>query len=325
MNIIDLYTLKLIPGIGDTTLRKIIDSRKSIRELVDADEEELKTLIARNRASVAIHALKEELDHFQEKAVSDIDAMHECGIEMLTSESEQYPQYFHLIKDKPLFLYCRGNLDLLNNTPSVAIIGTRECTQSGFLTAQQMARAFVKKGYCIVSGLAEGIDTAAHKGALMESGNTISVLVDVKNIYPKANSQLSEDIINNGGLLIAENPPGCKAVGGLFVKRDRLQSALSLAVVPIETAVKGGTMHTVRYAGEQKMLLLGPDFSTSPSYNYNTKQFSGISKLMSEDKLIQMDKDNISLILSKLLPKKELELQHLLEDRKIQSDLFGSS
>ena len=103
--------------------------------------------------------------------------------------------------------------------------------------------------------MAIGIDTAGHKGTLEAEGLTTAVLTDIHKIYPEENVQLANKILDTNGLLVAENAPGTFPHRGLLVARDRLQSGLSLAVFPIETDVKGGTMHTVQFAQDQNRLL----------------------------------------------------------------------
>jgi Predicted Rossmann fold nucleotide-binding protein involved in DNA uptake len=167
----------------------------------------------------------------------------------------------------------------LHERDNIAIVGTRNCSPEGKLIAQTTAKRFAEKGYNIVSGLAEGIDTAAHQGALMADGKTTAVLVDVEKIFPEKNKPLSEEILINNGLLIAENPPNTIPAGHLFVSRDRLQSGLSLAVFPIETDVKGGTMHTVRFSEKQNRLLFVPDLKKIDGYDTSFDKARGILEL----------------------------------------------
>ena len=139
----------------------------------------------------------------------------------------------------------------------------------------------------------------------------------------KSNSELAEEIVENGGLLIAENKPHSKVVGGLFVKRDRLQSAYSLGVVPVETSINGGTMHTVRYARDQGRLLLGADFSSRVDYDYDSKQYQGIAHLLKEGALTVLNQAIVGAVLSDHLPSKKRELAELLENYTLQTELFS--
>src|SRR5690606_2385561 len=112
--------------------------------------------------------------------------------------------------------------------------------------ARRTVEHFVKNDFVIVSGLALGIDSVAHEATLKNLGKTIAVLVDVARISPAINRGLAHEIIESGGLLVAEHPPETRAIPAFFAKRDRIQSGLSLAVFAIETSVDGGTMHAVR-------------------------------------------------------------------------------
>lgn len=174
------------------------------------------------------------------------------------------PRYSFILKginNPPQVLYCRGNVDLLNKK-GVAIVGTRQASQKGLAIAERLAIAFGGMGYTIISGLAKGIDTAAHVGALKSGAPTIAVLatgVDPESIYPQENKELAEEIVKNGGLLISEHSPGTGVQKENFPKRNRIQSGLSMGVIPVQTGVNGGTQHTIRFAQEQKRLLVVPD------------------------------------------------------------------
>jgi len=318
----DIYALSLIPGIGNESLKKLVNSESSLSELISSPEDKLRLLVKGIRAT-SILALKNEMTAYQDEAKNRLSNYERRGIELISYWDENYPAYFKLIDDAPVFLYAKGNLKLLEERKCVAIVGTRECTDRGFSIALNLSRAFAKKDYCIVSGLALGIDTAAHEGALAENGPTIAVLVDVDKIYPTENKGLAESILEYGGLLLAENPPGTKVFGGLFVKRDRLQSALSLAVVPCETSINGGTMHTVRYSQEQNRLLLIPDFAEYQDYDFNSEQYAGIRQIMKSGQARIISKLDAPNIISKLLPKKMNQLEQFLLELKLKKDLFG--
>lgn len=182
------------------------------------------------------------------------------GIKVISYESSYYPISLRFIKDPPSVLYAKGNLNLLKNMNMVAIIGTREPTDIGLKSAMKISSRFVDMGYVIVSGLALGIDTAGHKGALRkENGKTIAVMAgDLTKIYPAKNKDLAAEILERNGLLISETPIGKPNTKGNFVKRDRIQSGLSLGVCPVQTPIKSGTQHTIKYAKEQERLIFTP-------------------------------------------------------------------
>ncbi len=162
-----------------------------------------------------------------------------------------YPRSLKEIKNAPKKLFFRGNLELLQNN-SIAIVGSRECTSYGFYNAYEFAKELSKKGICVISGLAQGIDTAAHLGAMHQKGKTIAVLgTGLNKIYPKENEILAESIIKNGGLIISEYGLYEERKSENFPKRNRIMSGLSDGIVVIEARKKSGTLITARYAKEQ--------------------------------------------------------------------------
>lgn len=142
-------------------------------------------------------------------------------------KDETYPNKLKEIKSTPKKLYMRGNYSLLNKT-AIAIVGSRECTSYGFKMAYEFAKELSKKDICIISGLAEGIDTASHLGGMHQIGNTIAVLgAGLNNIFPEENKLLAESIINNNGLIITEYGLYGEVNSQNFPKRNRIMSALA--------------------------------------------------------------------------------------------------
>ena len=164
---------------------------------------------------------------------------------------EIYPSKLKEIKIPPKKLFLRGNLELLKNN-SIAIVGSRDCTSYGFYQAYEFAKELSKKEICVISGLAQGIDTAAHLGAMHQKGKTIAVLgTGLNKIYPKENKMLAESIIKNGGLIISEYELYEERKSENFPKRNRIMSGLSDGILVIEARKKSGTLITARYAKEQ--------------------------------------------------------------------------
>ncbi|MGR3765262.1 DNA-processing protein DprA [Rossellomorea sp. NS-SX7] len=201
----------------------------------------------------------------------------EHGIEVIHIGSEDYPALLRLIDDPPPILYCKGNINLLNNHNSIAVIGTRKATEKGYKAAIKIAFQFAKRNYVIVSGLALGIDTAGHLGALKANGHTIAVMAgSLDKIYPKENTDIAHNILENNGLLISEIPLGGQTYRNSFVKRDRIQSGLSLGVCPIQSPIKSGTQHTIKFAQEQRRLLFCPE----PQETKDVEATQGIYQLL---------------------------------------------
>ena len=149
-----------------------------------------------------------------------------------------------------------GNIDAIHRD-CIAIVGTREPTEYGITAAKRLGALFAESGYTVVSGLANGIDTAAHQGALEVDGLTVAVLASgLDTVYPIKNKELAGAILKNNGALVSEYSWGTMVNRSYFVARDRIQSGLSLGVFVVETGIKGGTMHTVKSCKEQKRSLI---------------------------------------------------------------------
>ncbi|MCF0124316.1 MAG: DNA-protecting protein DprA, partial [Clostridia bacterium] len=162
-----------------------------------------------------------------------------------------YPKQLINIPNPPQELYLNGDINLLNQ-PIISIIGSRTCSQSGKKLARKFANELSNQGIVIASGLAKGIDTEAHKGAIEINGKTIAVLGSgFKHIFPKENIELYKNIIEKGGLIISEYPPDTKADSNKFLERNRIVSGISLGILVIEAAYRSGTSVTVRLAKEQ--------------------------------------------------------------------------
>ncbi|MCG3655865.1 DNA-protecting protein DprA [Aliarcobacter butzleri] len=220
-----------------------------------------------------------------------------------------------LLKNPPLFLFCKGNLELLSNMNNVAIVGTRENSIIGDKVAKRTAEFFVSQNYTIVSGLAKGIDTSGHIGALNSNGNTIAILTDLIKIYPAENKDLAEEILKNNGLLFSEIAPWKSIYRSAFVDRDRLQSGMSLGTFVIETDIKGGTMHTVKFTLEQNRYLFVPNFNKLP-YEINFPKINGTKYLAKEGKAKIYDKSIYPEILEMLQDKKnEIINDYILKEK----------
>jgi DNA processing protein len=178
-------------------------------------------------------------------------------IRLVSYYDDLYPRKLKILKNPPAILYYRGNIDLLNARPTLAIIGTREPTVYGMEIARMYSKYFSEQGFNIVSGLAEGIDGISQQSVVDSKGYTAAFLAQGLGtpIYPNKNKMLADKIIENGGALITEYSIDEKPNRFYFVERDRLQSGSSDAVLVIETDVTGGTMHAVNSMIELKRKL----------------------------------------------------------------------
>jgi DNA processing protein len=163
---------------------------------------------------------------------------------------DDYPELLAQLSDPPAQLFIRGNRDALH-LPSLAIVGSRNPTAGGERNAFEFARHLAGCGFCIVSGLAQGIDAAAHRGALAANAPTVAFLGHgIDSIYPASNRELADEILQNGAI-VSEYPPGTPPLRAYFPQRNRLISGLSLGTLVIEAARRSGSLITARLASEQ--------------------------------------------------------------------------
>lgn len=191
--------------------------------------------------------------------------------------SKYYPERLRYIESPPKQLYCLGNLELLNYEKNIAIIGSRNCSCYGERATKDFAFNLAKENVCIVSGLARGVDSFAHIGALNAKGKTIAVLGSgLDNIYPKENIKLAHSIIKNNGLVITEYPLGTAPLKQNFPARNRIISGLSDKILVTEARKNSGTNITVNFALEQ-----GKDIFVIPG-NIYSKTSDGTNFMISE-------------------------------------------
>jgi len=251
------------------------------------------------------------------KAEAEFKKTNKLEIKIITYFDEDFPNTLRKINQPPLVIYYQGNLGL-NNDLCIAVVGTRCATTYGINSTEKIVSELTKKGFIIVSGLARGIDTAAHKTCLKNNGKTIAVLgcgIDID--YPKENYSLREHIIKNGALL-TEYPLGEKPYKANFPLRNRLISGLSFGVLIIEASHKSGSLITIRYALEQ-----GKDVFSLPGSIFSMQSI-GTNYLIKtgQAKLIQNINDIISEIPNYLLKNTNLNIESPLieldeDDKKI--------
>ncbi|MFM1974863.1 MAG: hypothetical protein RL524_850, partial [Actinomycetota bacterium] len=202
-------------------------------------------------------------------------AIEQCGGELLIPEDPRWPALLNDLEVPPIALIVKGDTSILK-TESLAIVGTRNPTPYGVRNAQEFAAGFVDRGWAIVSGGAYGIDSAAHKGALIAEGSTIAVTASgLDSTYPAGNQRLFDEIVENGAI-ITEYLPGVIARPHRFLVRNRLIAALSRGTVVIEAAFRSGSLRTARDASE----LLRPVMAIPGPINAPTSE--GCHRLIGE-------------------------------------------
>ena len=297
---IDVLVLHRIKGVGNVAQLALIKCYKDNR--LNSLEELLGLVL--NQTPTLKRAVKLLQDFFSNnhylptkvECENDLEKWSSAGITVVAYGSGDYPIQLEDLDDPPALLFCKGNLNLLSSPKSITVVGTRENTKLGEKIACKTVEYFSHADFCIVSGLALGIDAIAHRAALESDGTTIAVIVDLVNVSPSNNRDLAEQILKQNGLLVSENPPGTRAVPGLFVKRDRIQAGLGMAIFAIETSVDGGTMHAVNTANSIKRDVYVPDAVAAGYSNLGVKAISGTQWLVSKGKAKPYTRDSYDQI-----------------------------
>ncbi len=242
----DLLMLSLVPGVGPRTMKAVLEHFGSASAALDATRESLKTVegvgpglaerIGKARAEVDVEI--------------ELEICRAKGVRLLFAGGDEYPRLLEEIHDPPKILYARGALTPADGI-AVALVGSRRSTPYGVRVAERLGASLARVGVTVVSGLARGIDAAAHRGALKAGGRTIAVLANgLSQVYPPEHAELADEITDKGALLsemsVRQDPRA-----GLFPQRNRIISGLSLGVVVIEAAPRSGSLSTAKHANEQ--------------------------------------------------------------------------
>lgn len=235
------------------------------------------------------------------------------GIKLIESTDLEYPNKLLEIKEYPEKLYVIGNEKLLSKK-AIGIVGARESTGYGEKCARIFAREISKANICIVSGMAIGIDTAAHEGAIKEKGSTIAVLgCGFNKIYPKENIDLFNDILKKGGCIISEYSPNIEANLSTFPKRNRIISGLSEGILVVEAMHRSGSLITAKYAKEQnkKIFCIPGNIDIKTSVGTNRLIQNGAKLVTTPRNILEELEDKIK---EKIIEKEYQEIYNYLTD-----------
>jgi len=255
-----LLVLLNLPKVGVVTVRNIANSYPSRSWNLDYLIEQ--RLIPKIEYQHVVDADK--------KAASVLEKCNQLDISVVSIADETYPAPLKKIKDAPPILYIKGSLDCLQMN-CAAVVGTRKASEIGLRIAEKISQSLIKEHFAIVSGLALGIDSAAHRGALKASGTTIAILAHgLHTVAPSSNKKLADEIIDKGGALVSEHPPGTPARPPEFVRRNRIQSGMSQFSVIVETGEVGGTIYQAQFTKEQEKeayVVIPPDEDIYSQFN----------------------------------------------------------
>ncbi len=275
----------MTPQIGPRAATKLLENFGSAENVFHARRSELESLRLKPESIESI--LKRE---FHDKADEELSKVRELGGDVLILDDGSYPYLLREIADPPITLYVKGDWQACFDTPCIGVVGSRKCSTYGENASEMLSRDLAANGVCVVSGLARGIDTAAHRGAIAAKGRTIAVLgTGIDGIYPKENAKLVNQIIDSGGAIVSQFPLGTPPLRDNFPYRNRIISGLSLGVLLVEASERSGSLITARLAMEQNREVLAVPGNITSKNSFGTNYL-----IKSGAKLVQQWQDIVS-------------------------------
>lgn len=287
----DWISLNMTPGVGPRAATKLLERFGSADAVFHARRTELESLRIKPETIESI--ISREM---HDKAETELERLKQLGGDVLILDDGSYPAMLREIADPPITLYVRGDWQACLDQPCVAVIGSRMCSTYGENASEMLARDLASRGICIVSGLARGIDTAAHRGAIRGGGRTIAVLgTGIDNVYPKENARLVAEILESGGAVVSQFPLGTPPLKDNFPYRNRIISGLSLGVLIVEASERSGSLITARLAMEQNREVMAVPGNITSRNSFGTNYL-----IKSGAKLVQQWQDVVAELPSEI-------------------------
>lgn len=278
-------SLNMTPGIGPRAATKLLERFGSAENVFHATRSELESV--RLKAESIESILKRE---FHEKAEEELEKVRGIGGDVLILDDGSYPYLLREISDPPITLYVKGDWRACFDAPCVAVVGSRRCSTYGENASLMLSRDLAERGICVVSGLARGIDSAAHRGAIEAKGKTIAVLgTGIGQVYPKENARLVDEILDSGGAVVSQFPLLTPPIPENFPYRNRIISGLSLGVLIVEASERSGSLITARLAIEQNREVFAVPGNITSKNSFGTNYL-----IKSGAKLVQQWQDVVS-------------------------------
>jgi len=295
----DWIALNMTPGVGPRAATKLLERFGSPEAIFSAKRGELESM--RLAPATIESILKRE---FADKAEQELDAVKRLGGDVLILDDGSYPAALREIDDPPPVLYVMGSWQACVEQPCVGVVGSRHASTYGTNASEMLSRDLASRGITIVSGLARGIDSAAHRGAIAAKGRTVAVMgTGLDTVYPKENRSLTRDIIESGGCLLTQFPLGTPPLKDNFPYRNRIISGLSLGVLIVEASERSGSLITARLAMEQNREVMAVPGNITSGSSFGTNYL-----IKSGAKLVQQWQDVVaelpSDIAASILPPK---------------------
>ncbi|MEP6947423.1 MAG: DNA-processing protein DprA [Acidobacteriota bacterium] len=284
-------SLNMTPGVGPRAATKLLERFGSADAVFHGRRTELEAL--RLKPETIDSILKRE---FHERAETELERVRALGGDVLLLDDGSYPDLLREIDDPPIVLYVKGDWQACFDQPGVGVIGSRMCSTYGENASEMLARDLASRGLTVVSGLARGIDTAAHRGAMRGKGKTIAVIgTGIDNVYPKENNGLVREILASGGCIVSQFPLGTPPLKDNFPYRNRIISGLSLGVLIVEASERSGSLITARLASEQNREVMAVPGNITSSNSFGTNYL-----IKSGAKLVQQWQDVVSELPSEI-------------------------
>jgi DNA processing protein len=272
--------LKNVPHVGNVTFRRLLDHFGTPEKVLSASEHELAAVKGIPPAVVASLLKHDGISWAKE----ELESIKKSGARLITFHASDYPRLLRHLPDPPPYLYVKGALQ--SPDTAIAIVGSRQASGYGIATTRKMARELAWHGITVVSGMAKGVDAAAHRGALMEDGHTIGILgcgIDIA--YPRENRALFAEMATRGAL-VSEFPMGTLPLAENFPRRNRIISGISRGILVVEAAEGSGSLITAQCALEQ-----GRDVYAIPG-NIHSSNSRGTNRLIKQGaKLVETVED----------------------------------
>ncbi|MGE5350629.1 MAG: DNA-processing protein DprA [Syntrophothermus sp.] len=316
--LVSLRLLLSVEGIGPGKIRNLLAQFKSLDSILSASHNDLiQTDQISQILAQRIRKASSTRQEFRRKIKDETDRLANMGACIITIWDNNYPPILKKIYDPPLILYAMGSLAESDNY-SVAIVGTRQPTNYGKLQAERFSSGLSQQGVTVVSGMARGIDSIAHRMAIKEGGRTIAVIgsgLDV--IYPPENKQLFLDIARSGAVL-TEFELGTKPDAQNFPRRNRIISGLSLGTIIVESGITGGAMQTAAFALEQNREIFAVPGNLGIRQSEGTNaliQKSGAKLVCGIDDVIQELEIKLKPVIGKNIPRTTEEELNMFEEK----------
>lgn len=297
----------MTPGVGPRAATKLLERFGSADAVFEARRSELESVLVKKPETVE-SIMKRE---FAEKALEELENVKRLGGDILILDDGSYPNLLREIADPPITLYVMGDWQACLDQPCVGVIGSRMCSTYGKNAAEMLARDLASRGICVVSGLARGIDTSAHRGAIAGGGKTIAVMgTGLDAVYPKENGKLVNEILESGGAVVTQFPLGTPPIPENFPYRNRIISGLSYGVLIVEASERSGSLITARLAMEQNREVMAVPGNITSGNSFGTNYL-----IKAGAKLVQQWQDVVAELPSEIAaailpPKIERENGH---------------